>query len=72
MFIAWFQFMLDQGQRLDWFDSTTILLCASVAALGLYLFVAPSPPRCAILDPELLLDRNYTRSPACRSCVSGI
>ncbi|MEQ8586394.1 MAG: DHA2 family efflux MFS transporter permease subunit [Thalassobaculaceae bacterium] len=60
VFIASFQFMLDQGQRLDWFDSTTILLCAAVAGLGLYLFIAHSlTAERPFLDPKLLLDRNY-------------
>ncbi|SDF39435.1 MULTISPECIES: DHA2 family efflux MFS transporter permease subunit [Thalassobaculum] len=60
MFIAAFQFMLDQGERLDWFDSATILLCGAVAALMLYLFIAHSlTAERPFLDPKLLLDRNY-------------
>lgn len=61
VFIAAFQFMLDRGDRLDWFDSSTILLCAAVAALMGYLFIAHSlTAEKPFLNPKLLLDRNYS------------
>jgi len=61
VFIAAFQFMLDRGERLDWFDSSTILLCAAVAGLAFYLFIAHSlTADRPFLNPKLLLDRNYT------------
>jgi DHA2 family multidrug resistance protein len=61
VFIAAFQFMLDRGERLDWFDSSTILLCAALAGLALYLFIAHSlTAERPFLDPKLLLDRNYS------------
>ena len=54
------QLMLDRGERLDWFDSTEIVLEAVIAAAALYLFVVhvltTDKP---FLDPKLLLDRNY-------------
>jgi len=60
VFIATFQFMLDRGERLDWFDSSTILLCGTVAGLMLYLFIAHTlTSDRPFLDPKLLLDRNY-------------
>jgi len=60
VFIASFQFMLDQGERLDWFQSGTVLMCAAVAALALYLFVAHSATADRpFLNPKLLTDRNY-------------
>ena len=61
IFIASFQFMLDRGERLgDWFDSTFILLCASIAGMALYMFIAHSlTADRPFLDPKLLLDRNY-------------
>ena len=61
LFIATFQFMLDRGDRLDWFDSLTILTCAAVAGLALYLFIAHSlTADRPFLSPRLLLDRNYS------------
>lgn len=59
--VSGLQLMLDRGQRLDWFDSTEIVLEAVVAAIAIYLFVvhvltAERP----FLNPRLLLDRNYT------------
>lgn len=60
VFIASFQFMLDQGERLDWFGSGTILMCAAVAGMALYLFVAHSATADRpFLNPKLLADRNY-------------
>jgi len=55
------QLIFDRGQRLDWFDSNTIVVCAVVAAVGFWIFVvhcwtSPAP----FLDPRLLLDRNFT------------
>ena len=35
--VAAFQFMLDRGERLDWFDSWIIIGCAITAIVGLYL-----------------------------------
>jgi DHA2 family multidrug resistance protein len=59
--LAAFQLVLDRGQRNDWFESTEILLEASVAALSLYVFVVhTASARHPFLNPRLLLDRNYT------------
>lgn len=54
------QLIFDRGQRLDWFESTEIILCALIGALALWIFVvhcltAKEP----FLDPRLLLDRNF-------------
>lgn len=60
VFIASFQFMLDQGERLDWLSSGTILMCAAVASLALYVFIAHSATaERPFLNPKLLADRNY-------------
>lgn len=60
VFIASFQFMLDQGERLDWFGSGTILMCAALAGLAIYVFVAHSATaERPFLNPKLLADRNY-------------
>ena len=58
--VSGLQLMLDRGQRLDWFDSTEIVLEAIIAAIAIYLFVvhvltAERP----FLNLRLLLDRNY-------------
>ena len=54
------QLIFDRGQRLDWFDSREIVLCALVGALAFWVFVvhcltAERP----FLNPRLLLDRNF-------------
>jgi DHA2 family multidrug resistance protein len=55
------QLIFDRGQRLDWFESREIMLCAFVGALALWIFVvhcltADQP----FLNPRLLLDRNFS------------
>jgi DHA2 family multidrug resistance protein len=55
------QLILDRGHRLDWFDSTQIILFAFTGALALWVFVVhcltvPAP----FLNPRLLLDRNFS------------
>lgn len=54
------QLIFDRGQRLDWFDSHEIIICALVGVLAFWIFVvhcltANEP----FLDPRLLLDRNF-------------
>ncbi len=59
--IAAFQFMLDRGQRLDWFDNWQIVACCWVAALGFYIFVSHSlTAERPFLNPRLLMKRNYS------------
>lgn len=54
------QLMLDRGERLDWFESTEIVIEAWVAALGLYLFTAHVlTTRNPFLDPRLFANRNF-------------
>jgi DHA2 family multidrug resistance protein len=55
------QLVLARGQRLDWFESTEIIVEVLVAIGAFWIFVthcltSPKP----FLDPRLLLDRNYT------------
>ena len=58
--IAAFQFMLDRGERLDWFDNWQISLCAVAAILGFYIFISHSVTSDKpFLSPRLLLKRNY-------------
>src|ERR1700729_199874 len=58
--IGAFQTMLDRGETLDWFSSREIIVEASLAALGFYIFLvqfalAPRP----FLSPRLFADRNF-------------
>jgi len=59
--ISAFQLMLDRGERLDWFDSSEIVLEAAIAIIAIYLFVAHvlTTDR-PFLDLRLLRDRNYS------------
>ena len=58
--LAALQLLLDRGNRLDWFDSTEILIEAAVALICFHIFVShiltsPNP----YLNPRLMQDRNY-------------
>jgi DHA2 family multidrug resistance protein len=58
--IAASQLVLARGSRLDWFESTEILLATFIAALAFWLFIAHSlTARKPFLNLRLLLDRNY-------------
>jgi DHA2 family multidrug resistance protein len=55
------QMMLDRGERLDWFESTEIVIEAIVMVAGLYFFVVHSlTSRNPIVDLRLLRYRNYS------------
>jgi DHA2 family multidrug resistance protein len=58
--LAAFQLLLDRGNRLDWFESTEILIEAAAALICFHIFVAHvlTTPR-PYLNPWLLRDRNY-------------
>lgn len=59
--VSGLQLMLDRGQRLDWFDSTEIVLEAAIAVIAIYLFIAHAlTAEHPFLDLRLLLDRNYS------------
>ena len=59
--IATFQFMLDRGERLDWFDNWQIVACAWTSVLAFYVFVSHSlTSDRPLLNPRLLLKRNYS------------
>lgn len=58
--IAAAQFVLSRGQRLDWFESSEIVVELAVAALALYIFVVHSATsRQPYISPRLVLDKNY-------------
>lgn len=59
--IAAAQLIMDRGQRLDWFDSTEILLECALVVIGLWVFIVHSlTAEKPFLDPRLLLDRNLS------------
>ncbi|MGE0225909.1 MAG: DHA2 family efflux MFS transporter permease subunit [Acetobacteraceae bacterium] len=59
--IAAAQLIMDRGQRLDWFESTEIVLCAVLGVVAFWIFcvhcLTTADP---FLNPRLLLDRNFT------------
>ena len=68
-----FQMMLDRGQELDWFSSREIIVEATLAGLGFYLFVvhmftAEKP----FLPPGLFRDRNFAAGMVMVFCVSSV
>lgn len=55
------QLTVDQGQRLDWFESTEIVVLTAVAGFGLYVFLAHVlTARDPFLDPGIFRDRNFS------------
>ncbi len=55
------QTMLDRGERLDWFESTEIIIKAGIVAIGFYLFLFHTlTAREPIIHLWLLRDRNYS------------
>lgn len=55
------QLMMARGERLDWFDSTEIVIEALIAGLALYIFLAHSfTTKSPFIDIVLLRDRNFT------------
>ena len=67
------QMMLDRGQLLDWFSSREIIIEATLAGLGFYLFIvhmftADRP----FLPPAMFRDRNFIASFIMVVCVSMV
>lgn len=58
--IACLQLALSRGQRLDWFESTEIVIELLLAVVALYVFVVHSiTARAPFLSPRLARDRNF-------------
>jgi DHA2 family multidrug resistance protein len=58
--ILFFQVFLDQGERLEWFDSPTIMVFAGIAALALYLFsVHLFTAINTYIDPRIFANRDF-------------
>ena len=54
------QLLFDRGQRMDWFESTEIVLYAVVGPLALWVFIFHClTTRHPFLNPNLLRDRNF-------------
>ncbi len=54
------QFILDRGERLDWFSSPTIIVLALVAAGALWVFLVNSlTSKVPLVDPLIFRDTNY-------------
>lgn len=57
--IGGLQLFLDRGQSQDWFSSTEIIVEATVAGLGLYMFIVHMlTHRTPFIEPGLFRDRN--------------
>ncbi len=67
------QMMLDRGQELDWFSSREIIIEATLAGLGFYLFVVrmltASRP---FLSLAVFRDRNFVASVSMSFCISTV
>jgi len=58
--IAALQFILDRGQRLDWFESSAIVVVALVGVSAFWLFLVNSLSSATpFIDPAIFRDRNY-------------
>jgi DHA2 family multidrug resistance protein len=54
------QFVLNRGQRMDWFDSGEIVVAAVLAAVGFYLFTINSlVSRRPFIDPAIFKDHTF-------------
>jgi DHA2 family multidrug resistance protein len=58
--VASAQFIMDRGERLDWFSSPTIILLALVGAGALWVFIVNSlTSKIPFVDPVIFRDKNY-------------
>lgn len=58
--VASIQFILDRGERLDWFSSPTIIILALMAGAAAWVFVVNSmTSHTPFVDPRIFRDRNY-------------
>lgn len=61
MALASMQFMLDQGERQDWFSSRQIMILAGVSVAAFYAFVVHSvTARNPFINPSIFKSRNFT------------
>lgn len=58
--VASIQFVLDRGERYDWFDSPTIIVLLLISGATLWVFVVNSlTSRTPFVDPLIFRDKNY-------------
>ena len=58
--ISCLQLLLDRAERLDWFESSEIIVVASLGCFAFYIFIIHSlTSRSPLLELRLLKDRNY-------------
>ena len=58
--VSFLQLMLDRGERLDWFNSTEILIEAAIAIVAIYLFVVHSLTHARpYINLSIFKDRNF-------------
>ncbi len=58
--VAMLQFILNRGERLDWFASAEIIVATAVTIAALYIFVIHSTlARHPFLEPAMFRDRNF-------------
>ncbi|MGE0094884.1 MAG: DHA2 family efflux MFS transporter permease subunit [Alphaproteobacteria bacterium] len=58
--VGMLQFILNRGERLDWFESTEIIVATALTAASLYVFVVHSAlVRHPFLEPAMFRDRNF-------------
>jgi DHA2 family multidrug resistance protein len=58
--IAALQFILDRGQRLDWFESPVIIACALILAASFWMFMVNAlTSDQPFIDTAIFSDRNY-------------
>jgi len=58
--VACIQFILDRGERLDWYSSTAIILLTLTGCAALWVFVVDSmTSKNPLVDPSLFRDKNY-------------
>ena len=59
--VSGLQFIMDRGQRLDWFESNLIILLAIVIGVAFYMYVVhTATAEKPFISPALFLDRNFS------------
>ena len=58
--VTCFQLVLDRGERLDWFDSSAIVILTAAMAVSLYVFIVHTLTHDQpFINPSLFRDRNF-------------
>lgn len=59
--VGMLQFILNRGERLDWFESTEIIVASALTGASLYIFIVHSAlARHPFLEPAMFRDRNFS------------